>query len=238
MPWHRISPSTGPNDAAKVPARHLRVVIVLSVATRPGDRFLPERLTQIQPALILVDAESQGRDILELVVAATRDDRRPIVMPSDDPDPRRMRRAIAAGVSACVAAGTTAARPRPVLEGAMERFDHEEQLRRDLADARHQLEERQVVDRAKGWLMTRPGAQRAASSREAAQGVHGHGLAAGRGHTGAAQRLRCAGLRPAQHTNRATAAAKRHQSGTQTAHGGHRFGACKHRLRTRAEHPH
>ena len=32
---------------------------------------------QFQPDLIVVDAESQGRDILEHVVLATRDERRP-----------------------------------------------------------------------------------------------------------------------------------------------------------------
>lgn len=127
------------------------------VATLPGDRFLPERLAQIQPDLIVVDAESQGRDILEHVVLATRDERRPIVMLSDDPDTSHVRQAIAAGVSAYVVAGTTAAQIRPVLEVAMARFEHEEGLRRDLADARNQLEERKVVDRAKGLLMTRQG---------------------------------------------------------------------------------
>lgn len=127
------------------------------VATLPGDRFLPERLVQIQPDLIVVDAESQGRDILEHVVMATRDERRPIVMLSDDPDTSHVRRAIAAGVSAYVAAGTTAAQIKPVLDVALARFEHEERLRSELADARNQLEERKVIDRAKGLLMTRQG---------------------------------------------------------------------------------
>lgn len=127
------------------------------VATLPGDRFLPDRLTQIQPDLIVVDAESQGRDILEHVVLATRDERRPIIMLSDDPDTSYVRQAIAAGVSAYVVAGTPAAQIKPVLDVAMARFEHEEQLRRDLADARHQLEERKLIDRAKGLLMTRQG---------------------------------------------------------------------------------
>jgi len=127
------------------------------VATLPGDRFLPERLAQIQPDLIVVDAESQGRDILEHVVLATRDERRPIVMLSDDPDTSYVRQAISAGVSAYVVAGTTAAQIKPVLDVALARFEHEERLRSDLADARNQLEERKVVDRAKGLLMTRQG---------------------------------------------------------------------------------
>jgi response regulator NasT len=127
------------------------------VATLPGDRFLPERLTQIQPDMIVVDAESQGRDILEHVVMATRDERRPIVMFSDDNDTSYVRKAIAAGVSAYVAAGTPVEHIKPVIDVALARFEHEERLRRELADARNQLEERKVVDRAKGLLMSRQG---------------------------------------------------------------------------------
>jgi response regulator NasT len=44
-----------------------------------------------------------------------------------------------------------------VLDVALARFEHEERLRSELADARSQLEERKVVDRAKGLLMTRQG---------------------------------------------------------------------------------
>jgi len=127
------------------------------VATLPGDSFLPERLSQIQPDLIVVDAESQGRDILEHVVMATRGDRRPIVMFSDDQDTSYLRKAIAAGVSAYMVAGTPPDHIKPVLDVAIARFEHEERLRSELADARNQLEERKVIDRAKGLLMNRQG---------------------------------------------------------------------------------
>jgi len=68
-----------------------------------------------------------------------------------------VRRAIAAGVSAYVAAGTPSEHIKPVIEVAMARFQHEERLRSELADARNQLEERKVIDRAKGLLMSRQG---------------------------------------------------------------------------------
>jgi len=127
------------------------------VATLPGDAYLPERLTQIQPDLIVVDAESQGRDILEHVVMATRDERRPIVMFSDDDDTSYVRKAITAGVSAYMVQGTPSERIKPVLDVAIARFEHEEGLRKELADARTQLEERKLVDRAKAILMSNKG---------------------------------------------------------------------------------
>ncbi len=125
------------------------------VAVLPADPFLPDRLNQLQPEMIIVDAESQARDTLEHVVMATRDARRPIVMFTDDEDTSHVRDAIAAGVTAYVVAGLAPERVKPVLEVAQARFEHEETLRRELAEARSQLAERKVVDRAKGLLMQR-----------------------------------------------------------------------------------
>ena len=127
------------------------------VAVLPIDPFLPERLAQIQPDMIIVDAESQARDTLEHVVMATRDARRPIVLFTDDEDTSHVGAAIAAGVTAYVVAGLAPERIKSVLEVAMARFRHEEDLRRQLADARSQLDERKVIERAKGLLMKRQG---------------------------------------------------------------------------------
>ena len=159
-----LSLSAEPDDEEQAEverARVLRIALLEAgynvVATLPGDAFLPERIGQIQPDLIVVDAESQGRDILEHVVMATRDERCPIVMFSGDEDTAYLRKAVAAGVSAYVAAGTPAERIKPVLDVAMARFEMEEALRRELADARSDVADRKVLDRAKGLLMSRQG---------------------------------------------------------------------------------
>ena len=140
-------------------SRSLRIGLLESgyniVAVLPADPFLPERLAQIAPDMVIVDAESQARDTLEHVVMATRDARRPIVLFTNDDDTSQVGAAIAAGVSAYVVAGLAPERIRPVLEVALARFEHEESLRRDLADARTQLSDRKTIDRAKGILMAR-----------------------------------------------------------------------------------
>jgi response regulator NasT len=152
-----------PGDAAAAleveRSRSLRIGLLEAgyniVAVLPVDPFLPERLAQIQPDMIIVDAESQARDTLEHVVLATRDARRPIVLFTDDSDTAHVRAAIAAGVTAYVVAGLALERVKPVLEVAMARFEHEEILRRELADARTELAQRKVLDRAKGLMMKR-----------------------------------------------------------------------------------
>ncbi len=127
------------------------------IATLPADPFLNERIAQLQPDLIIVDAESAARDSLEHVVMATRDERRPIVLFTNDDDTTHVKDAVAAGVSAYIVAGLAPDRIRPILDVAMARFQHEQALRSELAEARSELKDRKLIDRAKGILMARQG---------------------------------------------------------------------------------
>ncbi len=162
---------TDPDDEAALAvaerSRSLRIGLLESgfnlVAVLPADSFLEQRLSQLQPDLIIVDAESEARDALEHVVVATRDARRPIVMFTNDSDTSHVREAVAAGVSAYIVAGLSPERIRPILDVAIARFEHEQSLRNELAEARNELQERKVIDRAKGLLMQRQGLDEAAA---------------------------------------------------------------------------
>ncbi len=163
-------------------SRSLRIGLLESgfnlIASLPADVFLTERLAQLQPDMIIVDAQSDARDALEHVVMATRDARRPIVMFTDDDDSRAVNEAVAAGVTAYVVAGLSSERIRPILNVALARFEYEQRLRKELADTRTELHEqsvelaeqseelrllnqtlqdRKLIDRAKGMLMQRQG---------------------------------------------------------------------------------
>ena len=142
-------------------SRQLRIGLLENgyniIAVLPADTFLHERLAQLQPDMIIIDAESEARDSLEHVVMATRDERRPIVLFTNDDDTSNVRAAVAAGVSAYIVAGLSPARIRPILDVAMARFEHEQGLRQELAIAKTELQDRKVIDRAKGLLMQRQG---------------------------------------------------------------------------------
>lgn len=127
------------------------------VATLPADPFLTERLAQLQADLVIVDAKSDARDALEHVVIATRDERRPIVLFTSDDDTSHVPQAVAAGVTAYIVHGLAPERISPILTVAMARFRHQEALLAELENARGELQERKVVDRAKGLLMQRQG---------------------------------------------------------------------------------
>ena len=142
-------------------SRQLRIGLLENnynlMAVLPADNFLAERLAQMQPDMIIVDAESEARDSLEQVVMATRGARRPIVLFTNDNDTTHIKDAVAAGVSAYIVAGLSPDRIRPILEVAMARFEHEQGLRQQLADAKTELQDRKIIDRAKGLLMQRQG---------------------------------------------------------------------------------
>lgn len=125
------------------------------VASLPVDIFLPERIAQIQPDMIIIDSESDARDVLEHIVIATRDEPRPIVLFTDDQTSSSMDAAIEAGVTAYIVAGLQAERVKPVLDVAMKRFNREQKLLDELSDTRRQLADRKLIERAKGVLMAR-----------------------------------------------------------------------------------
>ena len=157
--------ATDPTNAASETevrrSRWLRIGLLENgyniVAVLPADVFLPDRLAQIAPDMIVVDADSDARDTLEHVVMATRDARRPIVLFTEDNDTSHVKQAIAAGVTAYVVAGLAPDRVKPVLEVALARFQHEESMRQELAAVRNELSGRKLIDRAKGILMRSQG---------------------------------------------------------------------------------
>jgi response regulator NasT len=163
---------TDPDDEQAIAqaerSRSLRIGLLENgfnlIASLPADVFLTERIAQLQPDLIVVDAESDARDALEHVVMATRDERRPIVMFTNDADTGDVKHAVAAGVSAYIVAGLSPARIRPILDVALARFDHEQALLQTLASTQSERDElsaelknRKLIDRAKGLLMQRQG---------------------------------------------------------------------------------
>ena len=157
-----LAESDGDDDRAQALAersRQLRIGLLENnynlVAVLPADTFLTERLAQLQPDMIIVDAESEARDSLEHVMMATRDARRPIVLFTNDNDTTHVKYAVAAGVSAYIVAGLSPDRIRPILDVAMARFEHEQGLRTELAHAKTELHDRKIIDRAKGLLMQR-----------------------------------------------------------------------------------
>mgnify|MGYP001766315616 CR=1 FL=1 len=71
----------------------------------------------------------------------------------DQSDTAMIEAAVDAGVSAYVVDGLKKERVKPILDMAISRFNAFSRLRDELDQARQALDERKVIDRAKGILM-------------------------------------------------------------------------------------
>ena len=106
-----------------------------------------------KPDVIFIDLENPNRDMMEHLFQLTRTVSRPIAMFVDRSDTASIEAAVEAGVSAYVVDGLKKERVKPILDMAVSRFNAFSRLQRELADAKSALEERKVVERAKGILM-------------------------------------------------------------------------------------
>ena len=115
--------------------------------------MIPKRVAELKADVVIIDTESPSRDVLEQICVVTQDEPRPIVMVSEDTQPAAIKAAIKAGVSAYVVEDIDVARLSAVLEVAQARFEQDQALMSQIRQAESKLNERKVVERAKGLLM-------------------------------------------------------------------------------------
>lgn len=118
---------------------------------------LARRVAERRPDLVLIDLANPSRDVLEDLSMASGAMDRPVAMFVDRSDASLTRAAIEAGVSAYVVDGLRADRIKPILDAAIARFHVFQRMRVELAATKTALEERKVIDRAKGLVMRAKG---------------------------------------------------------------------------------
>ncbi|WP_189381315.1 ANTAR domain-containing response regulator [Gemmobacter nanjingensis] len=141
----------------KIPERAVLITEALraecEVTVIDSEQGLARRIAELAPDLVLIDVANPSRDTLEELSLASSPMERPVAMFVDRSDRDLTRAAIEAGLSAYVVNGLRAERLRPVLDAAIARFHLFQRMRAELAATRAALEERKIVDRAKGILM-------------------------------------------------------------------------------------
>ena len=129
-------------------AGHVQVVHIDETA------HLLARVYALDPDVILIDLENPSRDVLEQMFQVSRAVKRPVAMFVDQSDAASIEAAVDAGVSAYIVGGLRKDRVQNILDLCISRFNSFARLRDELERARTALEERKVIDRAKGILMT------------------------------------------------------------------------------------
>ncbi|WP_184335970.1 ANTAR domain-containing response regulator [Povalibacter uvarum] len=118
---------------------------------------LMRRIVDLDPDVIFIDLENPNRDVLEQMFQVSRSVHRPIAMFVDRSETDMIEAAVDAGVGAYVVDGLRKERVKAVLDMAVSRFNAFSKLREELDRARAALDERKLVDRAKGILMSSKG---------------------------------------------------------------------------------
>jgi len=107
----------------------------------------------IDPDVILIGLENPSRDVLEQMFQVSRAVRRPIAMFVDQSDSASIQASVDAGVSAYIVDGLKKERIKPILDLCISRFHAFARLQTELEKTKTALEERKVIERAKGILM-------------------------------------------------------------------------------------
>jgi response regulator NasT len=111
------------------------------------------RIYALDPEVILIDLENPSRDVLEQMFQVSRVVKRPIAMFVDSSDSASIQASVDAGVSAYIVDGLKKERMKHILDLCISRFNAFARLQTELDKTKTQLEERKVIDRAKGILM-------------------------------------------------------------------------------------
>ena len=114
---------------------------------------LLSRIYALDPDIILIDLENPSRDVLEAMFQVSRAVRRPIAMFVDQSDSSSIQASVEAGVSAYIVDGLKKERIKPILDLCVSRFNAFAKLQEELERTKSQLEDRKVIEKAKGILM-------------------------------------------------------------------------------------
>jgi len=106
----------------------------------------------IKPNVILFNTSELTEEIIQNIVNIYQVYAVPIIVFSDDADSKAINKVIKAGVSAFVVNGLESKRIRPIIDIAIVRFNEQKKLKDELTKTKSKLEERKVIDRAKGIL--------------------------------------------------------------------------------------
>ena len=128
-------------------AGHERVQVVHDV------NEVARTIERVAPDVVVFSLDNPNRDRLEHYFSLSRALERPIAMFVERSDKASIEAAVAAGVSAYVVDGLKKERVEAILDMAISRFNAFARLRRELAEARTELQDRKLIEQAKGILM-------------------------------------------------------------------------------------
>ena len=126
---------------------------------------LVKKCRQNHPDLVITDIKMPDMDGIDAAAQIYRDAPIPVILVSAYHDPEFIRRAEADHIMAYLVKPIKQADLEPVIAIAIRRFEQFQALRKEAADMKQALEDRKVIERAKGLLMKKAGLDEADAFR-------------------------------------------------------------------------
>jgi two-component system, response regulator PdtaR len=123
------------------------------VGVAANGRQLVEMCSLLQPDLAITDIKMPDLDGIEAAIEIYRERPLPVILVSAFHDPELIERAEADHILGYLVKPIKQADLGPVIALALRRFEQFEALRRETVDLRQALEDRKLIERAKGILM-------------------------------------------------------------------------------------
>lgn len=117
------------------------------------DKLVREAVRQAPDVVVCWEPQPEAAGLFEALALLMRTQPLPVLVFTGDATLECAERALALGVAGWEVNGYAAPRLRPLLQLARARFAHEQRLRQERDELAQRLEERKLVDRAKGILM-------------------------------------------------------------------------------------
>lgn len=127
------------------------------VAVAEDGRDLIEQCQTTRPELVITDVKMPDMDGIDAATRIYRNAPVPVILVSAYHDPELVHRAEGDPVLAFLVKPIKQADLEPAIAIAVRRFEQFQALRKETADLRQALEDRKVIERAKGLLMKKAG---------------------------------------------------------------------------------
>ncbi len=123
------------------------------VAVAQDGRELVEQCRELKPDLVITDIKMPDMDGIDAATQIYRNGPIPVILVSAYHDPEFIRRAEADHILAYLVKPIKQADLEPAIAIAIRRFEQFQALRKEAADLKQALEDRKVIEKAKGLLM-------------------------------------------------------------------------------------
>jgi response regulator NasT len=135
------------------------------VASAENGRRLVELCREAKPDMIVTDIRMPGMSGLEAVAELFREQTVPVIVVTAHADPHWVEQAQSVGVFSYLLKPITENELGPAISVAWRQHEQFQALRKEAADLKQALEERKLIERAKGAVVRRNGVQEAEAFR-------------------------------------------------------------------------